>query len=839
MSDLICENPERRQQLLDSDFDGIDHIEVPFDDQVHLRVYFVKGPPPAVDASNVHIEGGVRITGIDVLAVAPATDANGVDHLLVTVDQAGDFSPYMLRIDAPGVLDPVYDQKQFGFKVGCPSDFDCAEKQACPPEPRETPVIDYMAKDYASFRQLLIDLIPAKVPEWTDRHEADLGMALLELLAYEGDHISYAQDAVAQEMHLETARQRESVARHVRLIDYPMHHGINAKAFVHLTVDTAGTIPARSLRCPERTVRFLTRVGEPIDPVSSVPPGPVIAHELESRALAATDAAFEPVETASVDPALNRVFIHTWGDADCCLPIGATAVDLVDEVPFEPGDLLLLEEVRGVSTGLPQDADPSHRQVVRISAVGDPGNDTPLHDPLFTLDTDPDTDDGVRPRGTGDDPLPVTRVRWDPQDALTFPLCVSTTDATGNPVRAAAVARGNVVLVDHGVTAIERHVPDESRIRYSRIGYRFRLDGAPLTFGFCRGFVSSGPVATLQALSPRTAEPHVVVVDGDGAGFTWLPEPDLLNSDPFSRNFVAEPDHDGRALIRFGDGTFGRQPSFPELPAEREQNRLIVRYRIGNGRQGNVGRETIVHVLAAAQPVADWPVVSAVRNPLAAWGGVDPEPVDVVKRLAPDAYRAETYRAVTEDDYARAAELLPLVSHGQADFRWTGSWHTVFTTVDPVGTDDPSPATESAVRNHLTRYKVAGYDLEIDPPQYVALEIGLVVCAAPDHFRADVAHAVRDALSAGTLPDGGRGFFHPDNFTFGQPLYLSRVYAAVEAVPGVDSAEVITFQRYGAEPSGELAAGRITAGRLEVLRLNDDPNFPEHGVLHIEMQGGK
>lgn len=833
MDDLICEDPGRRRQLLESDLDGIDYIEVPFDDQVHVRVYFIKGPPPAVDASSVHVEGGVRITGIDVLAVAPATDDSGVDHLEVTVDQAGDFSPYVLRIDAPGVLDPVYDHKQFGFKVGCPSDFDCADEPACPPAPRDTPVIDYLAKDYASFRQLLIDLIPAKVPEWTERHEADLGMTLVELLAYEGDHISYAQDAVAQEMHLETARQRESVARHVRLIDYPMHHGINAKAFVHLTVDAAGTIPARSLRCPERTVRFLSRIGQPIDPASSVPPGTVIAHELESRALAATDAAFEPVETTRVDPAFNRVFIHTWGDAGCCLPIGATAVDLVGDVPFESGDLLLLEEVRGVSTGLPQDADPSHRQVVRITTVGDPGEDTP-QDPLFTLD--PNADNGVRPRTTEDDPLPVTRVRWDPQDALTFPLCVSTTDTTGNPVPVAAVARGNMVLVDHGATAIEQHVPDETRIRYSRIGYRFRLNGAPLTFGFGRDFVSSGPVATLQALSPRAAEPHVVLVDGDGTGSTWLPEPDLLNSDPFSRSFVAEPDHDGRALIRFGDGTFGRQPSFPEQPTEREENRLVVQYRVGNGRQGNVGRETIVHMLAAEQPVAE---VSAVRNPLAAWGGVDPEPVDVVKRLAPDAYRAETYRAVTEDDYARAAELLPLVSRGQADFRWTGSWHTVFTTVDPVGTDELSPATELEVRNHLTRYKLAGYDLEIDPPRYVALDIGVVVCAALDHFRADVEHAVRNALSAGILPDGSRGFFHPDNLTFGQPLYLSRVYAAVESVPGVDSAEVVTFQRYGAEPSGELAAGRITAGRLEVLRLNNDPNFPEHGVLHLDMQGGK
>jgi predicted phage baseplate assembly protein len=231
--------------------------------------------------------------------------------------------------------------------------------------------------------------------------------------------------------------------------------------------------------------------------------------------------------------------------------------------------------------------------------------------------------------------------------------------------------------------------------------------------------------------------------------------------------------------------------------------------------------------------------VVAVRNPLAAWGGADPEPIELVKQVAPDAFRAETYRAVTEDDYARAAQLLPVVSRSQADFRWTGSWHTVFATVDPAGTDMLDPGTETAVRTQLTRYKLAGYDLEIDPPQYVALHIGLVVCAAPDHFRADVRVAVRQALSAATLTDGTRGLFHPDNFTFGQPLHLSRLYAAVEAVPGVDSAEVVTFHRYGRPAAGELRRGRIDAGRLEVLRLDNDPSFPEHGVLSIAMRGGK
>lgn len=833
---LECSDEERRALLADSGLDGIDAVEVPFDDQTHLRVYFITGPPPSVGAGDVSVTGGVRIRNIDVVATQVLVDVTGESYLEVTVDQAGDFSEYTLHIDAGGVLDPGYDHKPFGFKVGCPRDFDCRDEPECPPDEVEAPVIDYMAKDYAGFRRLLLDLVPSTIPEWTDRHAADLGMTLVELLAYEGDYLSYKQDAAAQEMHLETARQRESVARHVRLIDYPMHQGINAKAFVHLTVDgPPGTIPARSLRCPERTPRFLTRVGTPVNPQTTLPPGPEVDAADAERAVAAADAVFEPVEATTVDPALNEIRIHTWGDQACCLPIGATSVDLVGDVPLFEGDLLLLEEVLGVATGLAQDADPRHRQVVRIVERNQEDGGLPIEDPLFTLGPDGE----VRPADAGDPPLQLTRVTWDIEDALTFPLCVSATDANGQPLPEVAVARGNIVLVDHGATARETHDPDERRIRYSRIGYRFRLRQAPLTFGFARDYRSGGPVARLDDLSPRDAEPHIVIVDGDGSGLTWLPEPDLLNSDPFSRSFVAEPDHAGRALLRFGDGRFGRVPSFPSGSDEAEEHRLHAIFRIGNGRAGNVGRDTIVHVAAPQQPPGDWPAITGVRNPLAAWGGVDPEPIDLVKQIAPDAFRAETYRAVTESDYAAAAGLLPVVSRAQADFRWTGSWHTVFVTVDPRATDELTHGIETEVRSHLTRYKLAGYDLEIDPPRYVSLEIEMIVCAGADHFRPDVHDAVRRALSSRVLPDRTRGFFHPDNFTFGQPLHLSEVYAAVEAVPGVDSVEVVVFQRYGEPAAGELAVGRIEAGRLEILRLDNDPNFPEHGVLRIEMRGGK
>ncbi len=110
-----------------------------------------------------------------------------------------------------------------------------------------------------------------------------------------------------------------------------------------------------------------------------------------------------------------------------------------------------------------------------------------------------------------------------------------------------------------------------------------------------------------------------------------------------------------------------------------------------------------------------------------------------------------------------------------------------------------------------------------------------------------------EIFSAVDLPDGRRGFFHPDNFTFGQPVYLSQVVATAMRVPGVRSstwprgrrqmhsspaAPAHRFQRWGQRPRGELAAGRIVFDRLEIARLDNDPNAPENGQIEFFMEGG-
>jgi hypothetical protein len=97
-------------------------------------------------------------------------------------------------------------------------------------------VIDYLARDYQSFRRALLDLIPAKLPEWTDRSEADFGVVLIELFAYMADILSYYQDRLANESFLPTAQERRSVIDHLRLIGYEMAPAAAATARLSVVV---------------------------------------------------------------------------------------------------------------------------------------------------------------------------------------------------------------------------------------------------------------------------------------------------------------------------------------------------------------------------------------------------------------------------------------------------------------------------------------------------------------------------------------------------------------------------------------------------------------------------
>jgi hypothetical protein len=88
------------------------------------------------------------------------------------------------------------------------------------------------------------------------------------------------------------------------------------------------------------------------------------------------------------------------------------------------------------------------------------------------------------------------------------------------------------------------------------------------------------------------------------------------------------------------------------------------------------------------------------------------------------------------------------------------------------------------------------------------------------------------------LPDGRLGFFHPDNLTFGEGIYLSKLVAAAQAVEGVESVQADKLERLFEGPN-EIENGILPLAPLEIARLDNDPSFPENGVLTLDVRGGR
>lgn len=834
-----------------------DHLEP--DLALRQRTLFVRllRPGFTLTADNVLIDGGERLATIPVEWVVaanqlPATElalVEGIGNLatmvVIRTTVFGDFSQYTLHLrvssgsdQPPDGFDPKLSEIGFSFKVECPSDFDCATPVPCPPQVSSKPDIDYLAKDYTGFRRLMLDRLNLLAPDWSERSAADVGVALVELMAYAADNLSYRQDAIASEAYLATARRRVSVRRHARLVDYALHDGCNARAWVQVKVAADHILP--------RGAPMLTRSGDL--------PRVLTPDSKDLRdALAAGATVFETAHQISLFSDLNELSFYTWGDLGCCLPRGATHATLRGAHPeLRKNDVLVFQEAVSPATFKAQDADRARRWAVRLV----------------------DVKAGVDPSGRLFDespvngPLDITEIAWDASDALPFPLCVSVKDRPGLEI---SVALGNIVLVDHGLTVRGESLGTVRKARLLRVAVaggaqscqraegepipaRFRpaLANAPVTQGFNLAKDLTVPLAldkSLNALPIQDAgwrsasaliarDPHdaLALIDPvkgelkvEGVPVPvktdWTLQRDLLASNRDATEFVAETENDGTTLLRFGDDMHGQRP--------KEGTEFTASYRVGNGAAGNVGAQAIFHLVSG-----DTGVFDEISNPMPAAGGIDPEDIAAARRDAPEAFRTQE-RAVTAADYAAAAERRAEVQRAAATFRWTGSWHTVFVSTDRLGGAVVDANFEARLRRYLERFRMAGYDLEVDAARSVALDITLHLCVLPGYFSSVVLRVVQLELGAGVLPDGRLAVFHPDNFTFGQAVYLSRVVAAAQAVEGVEAVWVQKFERLGQPDTLPMRTGVLPMGRLEIAQLANNPNFRERGRLTLEAGGGK
>jgi hypothetical protein len=363
---------------------GIDFVELMPGSTSELQVHFVNAVAVDEPGITATITGGDRVPTVPLAPIAAAdwsTDAQGRPVLALHALAEGDFSFYTLTLSSSH-LDRFFRSSAFTFKVECPSDFDCAPPpRLCPPDDAEAPPIDYLAKDYLSFKRALTDFSALRYADWQERSEADFGMMFLEALSGLGDELSYLQDRVAAEAALETATERRSIERLARLVDYQPRPATSARTLLVCNV-SAGPLPA----------------GVPVS--TETPAGQVVPFEI-GRGL--SDHGSYPT-----DPRWNYpIAPYWWDDAQRCLLPGTTEMYLAGH-----GYGLLIGLAVLIDTAAANTSDPPTRAVVHLTEVEE------LTDPLFG-------------------PALVTRIAWSAAEALTHeswaPTCCRPRKGAASP----------------------------------------------------------------------------------------------------------------------------------------------------------------------------------------------------------------------------------------------------------------------------------------------------------------------------------------------------------------------------------------------------------------------
>ncbi len=813
----------------------------------------VRGHPMGVQVTEVH--------------ASPEGDPRA---LRLKLEPVGDYATYELWMSAEGVpspgnalalaMDPVFNLLPFKFRPGC-FNVACAPPADAAPPPDSAPAIDYLARDYDSFRHVLMTAMAARVPHWQPSSEADLDQVLIDLIAARGDELADAHDRVMAERGLGSARKRVSLARHARLVDYHLHPGQQAVTVLAVQAAAESDLP------PVGTESFAAWTG----PAWNAP-GAVLFARFHDR----------PRWRWRVFPALNDLRLYTWSGAVSALEAGATTADITaggsvtqaaalalrdllrGEAPGQAGapddvdarvDRLLLEEVLNPATGTENGRDLRHRQVLRL--VDGPRRAEALQDPL-----------------TGDW---FCRVRWVADDALRSRFCF-TVDCGAAAVTDACLFYGNLVDMGQGRPRRTVFVPPDAPLPVTGtseivathathwepltlprgdnpqapVGMRALLphgpgieplswqptvpldaSGRPGTEGAPGpgGVASADPARPSSDMPPRST----LFVEVAGIAGAWQEQADLVESDGGQRHFQVETDEAQVSALRFGDGVNGAP-----LPADAV---ITCRYQTGGGPEGNVGADTLTR--SNAPLVRVW-------NPFDVGSGLAPESREAIVRRAPEAYRQRQRRCVTLADYARAAEAVPGVSRARARHAWCGSWRAVQVVVDPVGGGAPSPALATRVRDALEAQRLIGDDLEIRAPARVPLDVRLTLCAHPAYWVEDLRAVLEREFSDRVLPDGRPGFFHPDAWTFGQSLHASQLVGRTLAVQGVDRVLRVSMRRFNPGSGGgmvtvtlqpgelpENLVDRLPIGPFEILVVAGDPDRLELGRITFDIRGGR
>jgi hypothetical protein len=294
----------------------------------------------------------------------------------------------------------------------------------------------------------------------------------------------------------------------------------------------------------------------------------------------------------------------------------------------------------------------------------------------------------------------------------------------------------------------------------------------------------------------------------------WNLQETLAFSRAGQKDYAIEINDADQATVIFGDNVFGAIPPSGAV--------IQVTYRVGGGLSGNVTAGSIQTIVGAPQLAL---LGATVSNPNPASGGSDRESIESAVQHAPAVFRS-LKRAVTAADY----EALALSFKGVGKVQASGTgWNTVTLYVAPSGGGNVSDVLEANLKAYFEDKRMVSQIVEVQDVHYVHVFVTAEVGVQSYYVSAEVQAKVHQAAAA---------LLAFDNVTFGQTIYLSNFYQAIETVPGVQFVNVTEFRREDQPAPAVASSGKVTLLPHEIPVPPDDVAYAAGVKVVITNQGG-
>ncbi|MEU4217115.1 baseplate J/gp47 family protein [Actinoplanes sp. NPDC026623] len=293
---------------------------------------------------------------------------------------------------------------------------------------------------------------------------------------------------------------------------------------------------------------------------------------------------------------------------------------------------------------------------------------------------------------------------------------------------------------------------------------------------------------------------------------SWTLRESLAFSQAAQRDFSVQVDADDRAVVIFGDGTFGKVPPRGAT--------ITATYRVGGGAAGNVAAGAIGTIVDAPNLAL---LGAAVTNPGPATGGADREDIEHAVKHAPAVFRS-LRRAVTAADYEQIAHSFKGV--GKVRAVATG-WNQVTLYVAPQGGGKVSDVLEANLKGFFEDKRMLSQIVEVADVDYIPIRVTAEVAVEGFYLPDDVLAQVRAA--AADLLDF-------DRVGFNQTVYLSKFYEQCQDVPGVIFLNITEFRRGDRPAPAVEPLGKIELGANEIPVIPADDGYTS-GIRLVLLPG--